>query len=57
MLDTPEHIANIRGLLLVNGVDLKPDVLLENLKSMTYKQFEAAINAFKSNDVVVVSGR
>jgi len=57
MLDTPEHIASIRGLLLVNGVDLKPDVLLENLEAMTPKQFSAGIDAFRSTEAVVVTGR
>ncbi|MDR3691092.1 MAG: insulinase family protein [Fimbriimonas sp.] len=56
-LDTPEDIAATRGLLIASAVDLKPDVLIENLNAMTHRQFAAAIESFRSNEAVVVTGR
>ncbi len=57
MLNTPEQIAGIRGLLIVNAIDLKPDTLIENLNAMTFKQFTAAVDFFRSSDAIVVNGR
>ena len=57
MLSGPEQTAGFRGLLIVNAIDLKPDTLIENLNAMTFKQFSAAVDFFKSSDAVVVNGR
>ncbi len=57
LLDSPEGIADTRGLLMVQEVDLKPETLLENLDTMTPKLFAAAVNDFRSTSAVTVEGR
>ena len=46
-----------RGQLMVQAFDLKPETLLENLDTMTPKNFSDAIEAFRSMDVIVVEGK
>jgi predicted Zn-dependent peptidase len=57
MLATPEGIAEVRGQLLVQQFDLKPETLLENLETMTPKNFADAIQAFSSIEAIVVEGK
>jgi len=56
-LNSPDQIATIRGILMANSTDLKPEVLLENINAVTYKQFSEAMAAFNSDSAVVVNGR
>ena len=56
-LTTPDQVASIRGILLSNATDLKPELLVENINAVTYKQFVAALAAFRSDEAVVVTGR
>lgn len=56
-LTTPEAIAEIRGQLMVQEVDLKPETLLENLDTMTVKNFTDAIEAFRSASAIHVEGK
>jgi len=55
-LDSPEHVAAFRGLLLVNAIDLKPDSMLENINAMTHADFASAIESYRTN-AVMVQGR
>jgi len=57
MLTSPDRIADIRGQLLVQEVDLKPETMLENLDTMTPKNFADAIDAFRSPVAVTVAGK
>jgi len=57
MLDSTGGIADNRGLLLVEEFDLKPETLLENLDTMKYQSFVAAMGAFQSNAAVTVEGK
>jgi hypothetical protein len=57
MLSTPDGVAEARGQLLVQEIDLKPETVLENLDTMTAKNFSDALEAFRSPVAVVVEGR
>jgi predicted Zn-dependent peptidase len=46
-----------RGLLLVQSRDLRPEVLLENIDTMTLEDFQMALAAFGSAKAVRVVGR
>jgi hypothetical protein len=52
----PEDIVAIRGLLLCDSRDLRPETMLENLDTMTYPQFEAALNSFRSDRAIRSGG-
>jgi predicted Zn-dependent peptidase len=47
----------LTGLLISEGFGQKPEEVLENLDQMTLAQFAAALELFKSKDVVKVIGR
>jgi hypothetical protein len=57
MLSSPAEIADQRGLLLVQQVDLKPEILLENLDTMTFKKFSDALAELASDKTVKVVGK
>ena len=56
-LQTPAGIAEARGQLLVQEVDLKPETMLENLDTMTLEKFSAALSAFRSEEALRVVGK
>lgn len=53
----PSAVAHLRGALLVQRVDLKPESLLETLRRMTPENFMEGFSAFKVGKAVVVEGR
>ncbi len=57
LLRTPSKIAEIRGELLVQDFDLKPETMVENLDTMTPADFARAVEAFRSPEAVLVKGR
>ncbi len=57
LIDTPEHIAYFRGQLISARVDLKPEMLLENLNSMSQREFADALESFRSSQRVLVIGK
>lgn len=57
LLRSPEGIAEVRGELLVQDFDLKPETLLENLDTMSPADFSAAIDTFRSPGAVMVEGK
>ena len=56
-LRTPSEVADSRGLLLVQQVDLKPETLLENLDTMSFQRFKEALEEFLSEKTITVVGK
>jgi predicted Zn-dependent peptidase len=54
--DDPGANASLRGLLLAQSPDYTPDRMKEVIAGLTYAQFSAALEAFKSTHVVQVTG-
>lgn len=50
----PSAVASLRGALLAQRVDLKPETLLETLRRMTPENFMEGFSAFKVGKAVVV---
>ncbi len=57
MLSSPSNIAEIRGKLIVQEFDLKPETMIENLETMTFRNFSDAIAAFRSVEAIRVEGK
>lgn len=55
-MTTPQGTAFFRGILLAEGVSLRPEALLENLDAMTLQDFKRGIAAFSSEKSVTVVG-
>lgn len=49
-----DGIVSFRGLLLTSAVDLKPEIMLENLETMKYAAFVAALESLQSPTAIAV---
>ncbi len=55
-LQDPTAVASLRGMLLVQSLGLKPEVMLENIDAMQPYQFEEGLDAFRHGAGVIVGG-
>lgn len=55
-MQEPEQIVAFRGLLLSDAVDLRPETMLENLDTMQYNAFAAALEGLRASSAIRVGG-
>jgi hypothetical protein len=55
-MQEPEQIVAFRGLLLSDAVDLRPETMLENLDTMSYNAFAAALEGLRASSAIRVGG-
>lgn len=55
-LESPSSVAFARGLLLVENSSLKPETLVENLKTMSFDEFKRGLARFQGAAAVTVEG-
>lgn len=52
----PEQIVAFRGMLMSEAIDLRPETMLENLDTMTYVSFAAALEGLRASSAIRVGG-
>jgi len=56
-LADPASLARVRGTLFVQGAALRPETMLENLRTMTFEDFKTGLARFGKAEAVIVEGQ